>query len=235
MFLFVSLWQIFYLTKNDPTITNSANIFKSLVTILKDEKFYANLVSTLKIVSLGVGCSALVGVTTGIIMDLSARFRYTFNPILELFRNIPSITLFPILLVVYGIGDMSRIFVIFWTATLPIILSTIYGLRTIDKSLIEAGQENGANTLQIMRYIKLPLAMPEILNGVKIAIGSGFVAVVVAEMLGASSGLGYMVMWSTNAFKYSETYAYIIIIALTGAVFNYIMSAIINQYERKLL
>lgn len=77
--------------------------------------------------------------------------------------------------------------------------------------------------------------MPEILNGVKIAIGSGFVAVVVAEMLGASSGLGYMVMWSTNAFKYSETYAYIIIIALTGAVFNYIMSAIINQYERKLL
>ena len=235
LFLFVSLWQIFYLTKNDPTITNSANIFKSLVTILKDEKSYANLVSTLKIVSLGVGCSALVGVTTGIIMDLSARFRYTFNPILELFRNIPSITLFPILLVVYGIGDMSRIFVIFWTATPPIILSTIYGLRTIDKSLIEAGQENGANTLQIMRYIKLPLAMPEILNGVKIAIGSGFVAVVVAEMLGASSGLGYMVMWSTNAFKYSETYAYIIIIALTGAVFNYIMSAIINQYERKLL
>ena len=205
------------------------------MTILKDKGFYTNLVSTLKIVSLGVGFGAFVGVTIGVIMDLFTPFRYTFNPIIELFRNIPSITLFPILLVIYGIGDVSRIFVIFWTATPPIILSTIYGLRTIDNCLIEAGQENGANTFQIMRYIKLPLAMPEILNGVKIAIGSGFVAVVVAEMLGASSGLGYMVMWSTNAFKYSETYAYIIIIALTGAVFNYIMSAIINKYERKLL
>ena len=233
--MFILLWQIFHITKNDPTITDSADILKSLMTILKDKGFYTNLVSTLKIVSLGVGFGAFVGVTIGVIMDLFTPFRYTFNPIIELFRNIPSITLFPILLVIYGIGDVSRIFVIFWTATPPIILSTIYGLRTIDNCLIEAGQENGANTFQIMRYIKLPLAMPEILNGVKIAIGSGFVAVVVAEMLGASSGLGYMVMWSTNAFKYSETYAYIIIIALTGAVFNYIMSAIINKYERKLL
>ena len=233
--LLVSMWDIFHAIKSDPTIISFVDILKSLITILKDKRFYTNLFSTLKIVTAGVCAGTLIGVAVGIIMDLSKRFRYALNPIVELFRNIPSITLFPILLVIYGIGDMSRIFVIFWTATPPIILSTIYGLRTIDNVLIEAGQENGANAFQIMRYIKLPLAMPEILNGVKIAIGSGFVAVVVAEMLGASSGLGYMVLWSTNAFKYNETYAYIIIIAVTGAVMNYIMSVVIEKYERNLL
>ena len=101
-------------------------------------------------------------------------------------------------------------------------------------SIIEAAQSAGANKWQIMRLIKFPLAIPEILNGIKIGMGSGFVAIVVAEMLGASKGLGFMVLWSTNAFNYNETYAYIIIIALVGAVANYLMSVIINRYERKL-
>lgn len=168
-------------------------------------------------------------------MSLSNTIRYIFNPLVELFRNVPSITLFPILLVIYGIGDFSRIFVIFWTAYPSILLSTLYGLRTIDKAVIEAAKIEGANEWQIMRYVKIPLAFSEVLNGTKIGIGSGFVAIVVAEMLGASKGLGYMVLWSTNSFKYAETYAYIIIIALVGLLFNSLMSLIIKKYEKEII
>lgn len=232
--LFLTLWEIISVTKNDPAIVDIKNIFKALTRILKDKGLQKNLFSTIKIVFLGVSIAIVIGITIGIIMDLFNVVRSLLNPLIEIFRNIPSITLFPILLVIYGIGDASRIFVIFWTAIPPIILSCAYGLRTVDETIIEAGKTNGANKIQIMFLLKFPLAIPEILNGIKIAIGSGFIAIVVAEMLGASKGLGFMVTWATNAFKYDETYAYIIIIAVLGATVNYAMNIIIKICERKL-
>lgn len=232
--LFLTLWEIVSVTKNDPAIVDIREIFKALIKILIDKGFYKNLFSTIKIVFLGVAMAVLTGVLIGVLMDLFEPIKNLLTPLIDIFRNIPSITLFPILLVICGIGDASRIFVIFWTAIPPIILSSAYGLRTVDVNIIEAGKTNGANKIQIMRKLKFPLAMPEILNSVRIAIGSGFIAIVVAEMLGASSGLGYMVMWATNAFKYDETYAYIIIIAVLGAIVNHAMNIIIKKYERKL-
>lgn len=231
---FVLSWQIFSLIQNDAAIVDIQKIGAALFSIIQDNKFYVNMLSTLKIVLIGVFIASVSGIAIGVLMDLSTMIRNMINPLVEMLRNIPSITLFPILLVIFGIGDSSRIFVIFWTSCPAVILSTIYGLRSIEKSIIEAAQSSGANKLQTMRYIKIPLAMPEILNGIRIGIGSGFVAIVVAEMLGATNGLGYMVMWSTNAFKYGETYAYILIIALTGAAVNWIMSAVIKRYERKI-
>ena len=233
--LFICLWQLLVVINKDPTLISAEKIGKKLLEIIVDEKFHKNLLSTLKITAIGISIAIIFGFSLGIIMSLSDTLRYIFNPLVELFRNVPSITLFPILLVIYGIGDFSRIFVIFWTAYPSILLSTLYGLRTIDKAVIEAAKIEGANEWQIMRYVKIPLAFSEVLNGTKIGIGSGFVAIVVAEMLGASKGLGYMVLWSTNSFKYAETYAYIIIIALVGLLFNSLMSLIIKKYEKEII
>lgn len=231
---FIILWQILRAVKSDPALVSANVILETFFKIIVSKGFYDNLLSTLKIVLIGISIGAVVGIALSVLIDLSTTFKKIVTPLIEFFRNIPSITLFPILLVMYGIGDTARIFIIFWTATPAIIISTVFGLRTINKSVIEAAQSFGANKWQIMWQIKLPLAIPEILNGIKIGIGSGFVAIVVAEMLGASKGLGFMVLWSTNAFKYNETYAYIIIIGLVGAIVNYGMNVIIKLYERKI-
>lgn len=233
--LFVAGWEILRITKNDPAIVSAGTIFQTLGNIITSKSFYDNLFATLKIVLIGITIGFIVGLTLSVLMDLSKTFKKIIMPVFETLRNIPSITLFPILLVMYGVGDTARIFIIFWTATPAIILSTVFGLRTVNESIIEAAQTFGANTWQIMWKIKLPLAIPEMLNGLKIGIGSGFVAIVVAEMLGASKGLGFMVLWSTNAFKYNETYAYIIIIGLIGAIVNSAMNVIIKIFERKIL
>lgn len=234
MLLFISLWQLLVHVKQDPTLISVDKIFSSFINIIISEKFLINLLSTLKIIAIGIAISIIVGISLGVIMDLNIYIRNTMSPMIEIFRNIPSITLFPILLVALGIGDISRIFVIFWTSCPSILLSALYSLRNINIECIEAGRECGATETQIMFQIKLPLAFPNILNGIKIGIGSGFVAIVVAEMLGATKGIGYMVLWTTNAFKYSETYAYIIIIGLLGMMMNGIMQLIINKYEREL-
>ena len=232
--LFIISWQLLRIVKNDPALVSADVILNTFFGIITSGKFYENLFSTLKIVVIGIGAGTAVGIALSVLIDLNKTVKKIITPLIEILRNIPSITLFPILLVMYGIGDTARIFIIFWTATPAIIISTVFGLRMIDESVIEAAQSFGANKWQIMWKIKLPLAFPEILNGIKIGIGSGFVAIVVAEMLGASKGLGFMDLWSTNAFKYNETYAYIMIIGLVGAIVNYGMGVVIKRYERKI-
>lgn len=233
--LFIGAWELLRSIKRDVALISTFEIGKALVKIITDFSFYGNLFSTIKIVLLGILFAIIFGFTVGVFLDMSKTANSIVMPIIEMLRNIPSITLFPILLVMYGIGDTARIFVIFWTATPAILLATLFGLKSVDYSIIEAAMTEGAKKSCIMRRIKIPLAIPEILNGIKIGIGSGFVAIVVAEMLGASKGLGFMVLWSTNAFKYNETYAYILIIALVGAFVNMIMSVVIKKYERDLL
>lgn len=231
--IFIALWQLLHDIKANPAIPSVSEILNSLFNIILDHKFYSNVISTVKLVFIGVLMATIVGIGTAFIMSFNEKMKHILMPVIECLRNIPAITLFPMLLVLYGIGDMSRIFVIFWTAYPSIIIQTYYGLTNVDNVLVEAAQSCGANKLQIYRHILFPLATSQILTGIKIAIGSGFVAIVVAEMLGASKGLGYMILWCTNAFKYPETYAYIIIVALIGGLFNLIMNRIIKFYERK--
>lgn len=232
--MFICAWQWMVQIEQDPTLISINKIINSLFTILTNNSFIENLLSTMKLILIGISIAIIFGVLCAIVMDMNKSLFEIINPIIELFRNIPSITLFPILLVIYGIGDASRIFVIFWTSYPSILLSTLYGLRNVNKEIIEASANCGANKYQTMLYIKFPLCIPDILNGIKIGIGSGFVAIVVAEMLGASKGLGYMVLWSTNSFKYSETYAYILIIGFIGAMMNYLMQLLIEKEERRL-
>lgn len=226
--------QAISMVEQNPAIPSVVDIGKALFGVLSNGKFYINLLSTVKLVVIGVAMASVVGVIVAFLMSLSEKMQHIIMPVVECLRNIPAITLFPMLLVIFGIGDSSRIFVIFWTAYPSIIIQTYYGLNNIEQNIVEAAQNCGASNLQVYRYIRFPLAMFDILNGVRIAIGAGFIAIVVAEMLGATKGLGYMILWCTNSFKYPETYAYIVIVALIGGLFNYTTSKIISKFERRL-
>lgn len=233
--LFLIFWSILSYLMDNPVIPSLDKILKSFFNVFTDRKFINNLTSTLKIVAIGIGISIVVGIIIGMINDLYKNFKEIIEPIFESLRSVPAITLFPLILCLFGIGDISRIAIIVWTAIPPIILSTTHGLQEVDKLYVEAAKVFGANRMQIMLKVKFPIALPETLNGIKIGIGTGFISVVTAEMLGASSGIGYMILWSTNSFKYSDVYAYIIIVAILGLTFNGIMSIIINIIRRKVI
>lgn len=231
----VIAWQFLSTAEGNPAIPSVKAIAEAFCRIITDAKLYTSLFSTIKLVVIGVLMATAIGVAVAFLMSLNDNIKHIIMPIVECLRNIPAITLFPMLLVIFGIGDSSRIFVIFWTAYPSIVIQAYYGLNNIERSIIEAAQNCGASKLQIYRYIRFPLAVFDILNGVRIAIGAGFIAIVVAEMLGATKGLGYMILWCTNSFKYPETYAYIVLVAAIGGIFNYITLKIINKFERKML
>lgn len=232
---FLILWNVLSSAMENPVIPSLKKVLSSFLNALSDEKFFANLSSTLKIVAIGIGISIVVGILFGMLNDLSKNLMEMASPIFESLRSVPAITLFPLILCLFGIGDISRISIIIWTAIPPIVISTTHGLREVDRSCVEAAQTFGANRWQILWQIKFPMALPETLNGIKIGIGTGFISVVTAEMLGASKGIGYMILWSTNSFRYADVYAYIIIVALLGLTFNGIMSIIIMVIRRKII
>lgn len=220
--------------KKSPAIPDIFDIWKSAVSILSTADFYRHLFYTLKIVLLGVLISFCAGTLIAVLCSISNVANGFIMPIINSTKNVPSIALFPLFIVLMGIGDMPRIFVIIWNSMYPVISSTMAGLRSVDKDIIEAAQNCGANKWEVYRYIRIPLSKVGTLEGLRISLGNGFIAIVVAEMLGATKGLGYMILWSANTFKYPQMYFYILVVALIGLLINVIIDKIIKSTERSM-
>ena len=232
LFIFTVCWETFSLINGGVFISDIEDILNSFITIILKKELYFNIIATMMIVLAGVSLAVILGLLCSFIFIIDNRIYLTFNLIITVIRHIPTIALFPVFMSVFGISNMARISLILLNSIPCIILSSYHGLCNVDKSLIEAGQCDGCSDLRILFAIKFPIALDELLNGISISIGNGFVAVVVAEMLGASNGLGYMIMWSNNAFNYSETYCYILILAILGVLINFVLNLFIKRYKR---
>lgn len=232
--VFVVSWTMISKCASSPAVPSIIDILKEMPIVLSDDKFILNLLSTMKILLYGIVSGCLVGVVLAVCCSLYVNIGLVADRLIHALRTIPAIALFPLILAVLGIGDESRVFIIFWTAMPPTFISTLFGLNNVDASVIEASEVSGANKYTIMRRIKFPLSIIEMLNGVKISIGTGFISSVTAEMLGANKGIGYMILWETNSFKYCKVYCYIFVVAILGCTANYIIDKIIKLSERKL-
>lgn len=220
--------------KHSPSLPSIQRIVASFKQILLSESFYTNALYTVKIVAIGIGISFVIGFVIAVSCSMNRVLNALIMPIVNTTKNIPSIALFPLFIILMGIGDAPRIFVIVWNSIYPIIASTMYGLDSIDRDIIDAALNCGATKKDLYVHVKIPLALVNILEGLKISAGNGFIAIVVAEMLGATKGLGYMILWNANTFKYPEMYCYILVVALIGLILNVAIEKIISITERKM-
>lgn len=229
--IFLAIWEIMALANKGVFISHIHRIFMAVSHIVTTKIFYTSLLNTVLIIAMGISIAVIVGIGLAVIMSLNNFCRNAVEPVLNLIRHIPTIALFPTLMALFGVSNFARIVLIALNSFPAIIISAYHGIKSVDKSVIEAGKVDSASNKKIMVAIKIPLAMSEILNGIKIANGNGFVAVVVAEMLGASSGLGFMIMWATNAFNYPEVYAYIFTLSFIGIMINKGFDLFIKKIE----
>lgn len=221
------VWTMLFVLFKTPTIPRIDKVFISLINAFKDKKFLINLFSTLKIVFWGTIISVSIGFGLGILINMFSICKLLLEPTILLIRNVPPITLFPIILIMFGIKDISRIIIIVWVAMPPIMIATIDGLKNVNHEIVEACSLE-ANKWQTLLYVKIPMSLPNLFIGLKSSVGAGFCAIVTAEMLGANKGIGYMILYSTNTYKYSFTYAYILIVVLLGFIFDLIFNLIIK-------
>lgn len=230
----ILIWNVLNYASGSPAIPPLTNVADAVRKLPFNEKFTEHLLSTSAILLKGILTGAVSGFVLGVICDISGTAKATITSVVHFIRGIPAIALFPLILAILGIGDESRIAVIIWTAFPPVFISTVFGMDSVNDDVIGAASLDGAGKTRIAIQIKIPVAVGEILNGLKIAIGTGFISVVTAEMLGANKGIGYMILWSTNAFKYSEVYAYIFVVAAMGFVLSAVIERMTKIIEKRI-
>lgn len=135
---------------------------------------------------------------------------------IQIFRSIPPISLIPLALLFLGIGDKPAIALIFLAGTWPLLINTIFGVRTIERTLIKVARAARASEFLVMRDIVLPAALPAIFTGLRLAVGGGWLTVVTAEMIAVKSGLGYMILNAQLTFRSDLIVAGIVVIGAIG-------------------
>ncbi|MHC2598445.1 taurine transport system permease protein [Kluyvera sp. 1366] len=158
--------------------------------------------------------AALIGIPVGIAMGLSPAIRGLLDPLIELYRPVPPLAYLPLMVIWFGIGETSKILLIYLAIFAPVTLSTLAGVKNAQQVRIRAAQALGASRWQLLRYVILPGAVPEILTGLRIGLGVGWSTLVAAELIAATRGLGFMVQSAGEFLATDVVLAGIAVIAL---------------------
>lgn len=166
----------------------------------------------------------------GLFMGWNKKVRAALNPILMALRPIPPIAWIPLIILLFGIGEFPKVLLVFIGAFFPIVMNTMSGVAMVDDMYLKVGKIYKANTWQMLRHVVFPAAMPTILAGIKIAISSGWMVVVAAEMLSSKSGLGFLINRGRDSYDVALIMVAMILIGVVGAL----LSAVFTFIERKL-
>lgn len=164
-----------------------------------------------------------IGIPLGLAMGMSPLIRGIFDPPIEFYRPIPPLAYLPLMIIWFGIGETSKVLLIFLSVFAPIALGARAGVRSAAIEQIHAAYSFGATRWQVMRHVILPSAMPEILTAMRIGIGFGWTTLVAAEMVAATKGLGYMVLSASQFLQTSTVIMGIFVIAAIAYAFDMLM------------
>lgn len=220
-FLFVLLvWEAYADYLHNPAFIAPSRVAPALARMILSGEAFLNAQSTLIIVCIGFSFAAVMGIIAGVLVTQSETINAIISPVVDSIRPVAALTLFPLLIVLLGLGIKSKAFIIFWTAWPAIMLNTAQGIRKVSHDVTEAAQLDGAGKWPVLRFISFPLAIPMVMTGLRIGMSGGWISVVAAEMLGGTSGLGYSVLSYSQSFRFPEMYASIILIAMLGLTMN---------------
>lgn len=209
-----------------PSPTKIINVFYT--EILNGSLIKNTYISLLR-VFIGFSISFILAFIFGIMFGIKENIFQYFENILEFIRNIPPISLIPLLILWFGIGEKSKIIIISLATFFPIFINIRYGIKNADKKLIEVGKSLGFSKIKIFFSIIMPHSIPNILSGMKIGIGYGFRAIVGAELVAASSGLGFMILDAQQLSRSDKAIVGIITIGIVGFLCDYLFSLLIRK------
>ncbi|MFG2331045.1 ABC transporter permease [Streptomyces sp. NPDC048604] len=187
---------------------------------------YASLVRSFS----GFGLALAVAVPLGLLIGWYRPLADLLGPLLEVFRNTAALALLPVFVLLLGIGETSKISIVVYACTWPILLNTISAVRHVDPTLLKLAKSMDLSAPRLFQKVVLPSAVPVMFTGIRLAGAVSILVLVAAEMIGAKAGLGYLINASQYNFAIPQMYAGIITISAIGVTFNQLLVAV----ERRL-
>lgn len=158
-----------------------------------DATLWQHLAASLTRILIALLAAGTIGIPVGIAMGLNPTVRGILDPLIELYRPIPPLAYLPLMVIWFGIGETSKILLIYLAIFAPVAMSALAGVKSAQQVRLRAAQSLGASRTQILWYVILPGALPDILTGLRIGLGVGWSTLVAAELIAATRGLGFMV------------------------------------------
>jgi NitT/TauT family transport system permease protein len=193
-----------------------SRIAGSLGNMIGDGTLALHLVSTLTRIVMGLLVGATVGVLLGLLMGMSRRIRRVFDPIVAALHPIPRLAFFPLLIVLFGIGEVSKLAAVALGAFFPMLLNTVAGVRGMNPVHLELARSYGATRRQMFLRVLLPGSMPLMLTGLRLSANVAFHATIGVEMVGSRVGIGSLLWLSWQTFRIDQLYATLTVIATIG-------------------
>ncbi|MBB6636083.1 ABC transporter permease [Cohnella thailandensis] len=172
------------------------------------------------------------GTVLGLLLGWFKRFETLLDPLLQLARQVSAFALFPVFILFLGIGESSKTAIIFWASFWPILLNTVSGVKHVEKLLIDSAKSMGGSQLFLFLRVVLPAAAPSIFTGIRLGGAYCITALVAAEMIGSSEGLGFYILNSQEIFQIPDMYAGILLLAVLGLLLNYVLALIESRMTR---
>lgn len=172
----------------------------------------------------GFFIGAALGLPLGLLMGANERVFRLLNPLIQVLRPIPPIAYIPLAILWFGLGNPPAIFLIVIGAFFPVLMNTVAGVRHVDGIYLRAARNLGAGQMTIFRRVMLPAATPYILAGMRIAMGTAFIVVIVSEMIAVNNGLGYRILEAREYFWSDKIIAGMLTIGLLGLGIDQLMS-----------
>jgi ABC-type nitrate/sulfonate/bicarbonate transport system permease component len=179
----------------------------------------------------GYFLAAAVFIPLGIVMGLYRPVHRLLEVIIEMLRPVPPPVIIPVAMLIFGLGDEMKIFVIFFSCAWPILLNTIDGVRNLDWVLLNTARTFGLSRAKTIQQIVLPAASPQIMTGMRVSLPIMLILVVISEMIGSTDGIGYFILDSQRRFKVTQMYAGMLSLALLG----YALNQLFDLLHRRLL
>jgi NitT/TauT family transport system permease protein len=171
----------------------------------------------------GFAIAVAIGVPLGLLIGWYRLVAEVLNPVLELFRNTAALSLLPVFILIMGIGESSKIAFVAYACVWPVLLNTISGVESVDPLLVKSSRSLGFGSMRTFQKVVLPAAVPTIFTGIRLAGSFSLLVLIAAELVGANSGLGFLITYSQQNFAIPNMYAAIITISMIGIVLNQLL------------
>ena len=208
-----------------------SSIVGTFGTLIANGQLWANTLISLERLFIGFLLGAIPALIIGLTMGLYRPVRVLVDPLILGTYPIPKSAILPLILLIFGLGEPSKIVMVAIGVFYPVVINTVSGVLQIPKMYLDVGHNFGASRWKMFTTIALPGALPFIMTGVKLGAGMGLILIAIAEMIGAQSGLGYMIWNAWQILSVNTMYVGLIMIAILG----FVLTLILNEIERLLI
>lgn len=236
LIMFFIIWQTYAKLNvrmgwmNAAFLPAPTDVLKTFREFYEEGTLFENIGVSVERMLKGFFVGSVLGILLGYIMAKIPIFESILQPIINIIGAIPPYAFMPLLTIWFGVGEFAKIVMIVLATFIPILSATIQGVKSINILHIRSAKTLGCNEIQLFYHVVVKTALPYIISGMKTSIGLCFAALVVAEMIGANTGLGFIIVDGRNWFKVADMFMAMVSIAVLQTLFQ----AILTVIERKL-